>query len=135
MRKYFLIIIPLFLIFVLSIYFLLTESGSKITPAPVPTPKLIQPISSPEGAVPNNYSGDKNADEAIHRDYLVGQLINKLPHQETNLLLSYDIKKNIFTATVDSSNKDLGLAQLDAVLKVNGITSRSWIKNLKILYK
>ena len=137
MKKIILFTIIFTFIFLFLIYFYVSKNreGTVPTPIPIPSQSLIQPTPKPEGAIPNNYDNDPISDERNRRSYIVGQLIDKLPHQETNLVLSYDIDRNIFTATIDSSNKELGLAQLDAVLKANGIASRSWIENLKILYK
>jgi len=136
MKKYILLMVVLVSVFVFLLY-LSTQRGNKETnPKPSAIPiATSQPTALPEGALPNSYTGDKKIEEENQRSYVVGQLINKLPHQETHLLLSYDINKNIFTATIDSSDKNKGLAQLDAVLKINGIESRSWIENLEIVYK
>lgn len=132
MKKIFLIATVLILVFIVFVFFSLNKKQTTIQPSPTGS---VQPAPLPKGALPNNYTGNKNADEANRRAYLVGQLINKLPIEETHLTLSYDFNKNVFTATIDSPDKNTGLLQLDAVLKTNGITSRAWIENLAIVYE
>ncbi len=134
MKKIFLILVVLALALLVLVFLLLPKNKTGVIPSQSPVPSSPQ-APLPKGALPNNYVGDKNADETNRRAYLVGQLINKLPIEETHLLLSYDFNKNVFTANIDSSDKNIGLAQLDAVLKTNGIDSTSWIENLQIVYK
>lgn len=106
-------------------------------PRPVPSQS---PLASPsvrvEG-IDENYN--RNAKQIIpgiiksdERSNLIGALLDKFPYNGANFSLSYDYDKNLFTATVKSEDKNLGLAELDSFLLDNGIEERSWITNLVI---
>lgn len=133
------IIVALLLILLINVVILVLsprEGKKEIVPSPLPSATPFVPSEKIDESY--NASFNKIAPqirESDKKSSAVGALLDKLPHQETHMVLSYDINKNIFTATIDSSDREMGLAQLDAVLKVNGIESRSWIENLEIVYE
>lgn len=71
----------------------------------------------------------------LQRDALVAKLLDTLPHKGKYFSIDYSYATNVFTTTIDSTNRAVGNEELDQFLRQNKIESRDWIKNLKLTYQ
>lgn len=66
----------------------------------------------------------------IQQDYLVGQLIKKLPFHSELFVLRYDIETNSFVVSFIKEKIDEANQSFDQFLKDNRIENRNWLYNL-----
>jgi hypothetical protein len=91
------------------------------------------PFIIPSPSVGQTYQIIRPEDQAIGKQqYLVGQLIDKLPYQGINFKLSYSFETNTFIVILNTQSSIKGSSEFDQFLKNNGILERSWINNLQI---
>lgn len=95
---------------------------------PGPLPESVRKQESQ----PNNYVFDETGEETARREYLLGELINKLPRQGNNFTLSYDFSDDNFILSL-GENEEAGNRNFESFLRQNNIEDKSWIKNLKIV--
>lgn len=133
MKLKFLIFIFIIIVVVLTLLSIFTRREGVPLESPFP-------ISSPSIKVQGiDESYDRSARELIpkiiesgKRSNLIGRLLEKLPYEGINFSMSYNYDEGLFIAIIKSSNKDIGLSELDSFLLDNGIEERSWITNLVI---
>jgi hypothetical protein len=92
--------------------------------------KLPESVSKKE-SLPNNYFFSEEGEEQARQDFLLGELINKLPHEGNNFALSYDFSRDVFVLTLGES-ENLGNRNFEVFLSENNIEDRSWIENLEV---
>lgn len=66
----------------------------------------------------------------IQQDYLVGQLIKKLPFHSELFVLRYDIETNSFVVSFIKDKLNEANQSFDKFLKDNSIENRNWLYNL-----
>ncbi len=68
----------------------------------------------------------------IQQDYLIGQLIKKLPFHSELFVLRYDIETNSFVVSFIKDKLNEANQSFDQFLKDNSIENRNWLYNLNI---
>jgi hypothetical protein len=135
------------LVVIISFFFKPNSRTPQSTLTPTPVGLIITPTLNPE--LKNNPTTvetgpgytksleiiDKKNQSFLSHEYLVGQLIRKLPYTGKNVSMAYDISNNEFLIAFDKTNRLSGEQELTAFLKSNKIEDQSWIRNLIINYQ
>ena len=94
--------------------------------------------TSPDNFVshPESYDNAPQAiKEVVDQSYYVQLFSETLPYRGKHLFVKYDFEGDIFTAYIPNEFKTDGEKELDNLLQKNNIESRTWIKNLNVVYE
>lgn len=112
--------------------YLTTSKKQPVAPPLYPTPTQIETnenVSFPDSI----NAGSQTTIDYFNHSFLVGKLVNKLPHKGNDFSFSYDSSKNIFLLSLNEDNSNAANAEFDDYLRQNGISNRSWFENLSIV--
>lgn len=135
----FIIFIPVFLFIVLMIIQFIKggkdikNESLSISPTSIIIPTIKKDIYFPDDPDPvyeqslKKIEGEERED--LRREELVSKLLNKLPYKSDNFSMSHSVRINRFIVTIKNTQ---GESDFDQFLKENGISDRSWIRNLII---
>lgn len=133
-KSVYIIVFLLVLIILLTYVFLTFKGGGKTSgPGPTNIPGVIDTETPNRPVEGKNYQTITNDDKKkLDQDYLVGQLIKKMPYAQNEFSLNYAISSNEFILIIRKQQRDEAFKALRQFLLENNIQDEKWLYNLQI---